>query len=254
VRGCLEGTALRKFNEFALAVGTETSAHLVQVEQHLVTSFAPREVLSQQNRYIRYHMRKPANAITRHYVGAVQDLNNKLQDLPPAFNAEQKISDMDVLDILAAKAPRTHKELMTDQGFDPQTATIQEFVELCERAETKEALTDKRNKKFESDDDSSEDGRAKKKAKKRTTKSSSYKRQQYFCKEHGPNPTHDTVDCKVINGGKKRDKSSGWKKDKKESSGDRYKDYQSKYKKKHQELNLLQRETKKEKAKWMKAY
>jgi hypothetical protein len=29
---------------------------------------------------------------------------------------------------------------MTDHSFDPQTATTAEFVEICERAETKEAL------------------------------------------------------------------------------------------------------------------
>jgi hypothetical protein len=68
-RGCLEGTVLRKFNEFQVAVGTETSAHLIQVEQRLVTHFAPREVLSQQARYIRYIMKKPHDSTTRQYVG-----------------------------------------------------------------------------------------------------------------------------------------------------------------------------------------
>jgi len=51
-RGCLEGTALRKFNEFGLAVGTETSAHLLIVEQRLVTFFSPQKVLTNQTRYI----------------------------------------------------------------------------------------------------------------------------------------------------------------------------------------------------------
>ena len=65
---------------------------------------------------------------------------------------------------------------MTDQGFDPQTATIDQFVEICERAESKAALRTK-NDRNRSDDDSSEDERPNKKAnKKRTTESYKDKR------------------------------------------------------------------------------
>lgn len=70
-RGCLTGTALDKFNEYTLAVGNETAANLHTVEQRLITFFAPREVLRQQTRYIRFHMRKPKEVSTRQYVGAV---------------------------------------------------------------------------------------------------------------------------------------------------------------------------------------
>ena len=104
-RGCIEGTFLRKFEEFASQVGTETSIHLYDVEKRLVGYFAPREVLSQQARYIRYKMRKPKDATTRQYVGAVHTLNNHLEKLPPAFAAGQKIPITDLMDILASKAP-----------------------------------------------------------------------------------------------------------------------------------------------------
>jgi hypothetical protein len=40
---------------------------------------------------------------------------------------------------------------MTDHGFDPQTATTAEFVEICERAETKEALQNRDKKSHDSD-------------------------------------------------------------------------------------------------------
>jgi hypothetical protein len=47
-----------------------------------------------------------------------------------------------------------------------------------------------------------------------------------------------------------------WKRqlEEKDTSESKYSDYKSKHKKKHAELNLLQKETKKEKAKWTKAY
>ena len=51
---------------------------------------------------------------------------------------------------------------------------------------------------------------------------------------HGPNTTHDSKDCKVINGSKK---TNDWKK--KDTSDST--DYKSKYKKKTRELNLLQK-------------
>ena len=60
--------------------------------------------------------------------------------LPPAFEANQKILDPDLMGILISKALKSHRELMVDQGFNPQTDTTDEFVEICERAESKNAL------------------------------------------------------------------------------------------------------------------
>jgi hypothetical protein len=115
-RGCLTGTALDKFNKHTLAVGNETAANLHAVEQRLITFSAPREVLRQQTRCIRFHMRKPEEVSTRQYAGAVATLNNTLSKLPPAFDDLQKVSDTDMMDVLASKAPKGHKELITDHG------------------------------------------------------------------------------------------------------------------------------------------
>ena len=64
-RGCLEGNALRKFQELTTQVGTETIGHLSQVEQRLVTFYSPKEVLTQQTRYIRTKMRMPRGVTTK---------------------------------------------------------------------------------------------------------------------------------------------------------------------------------------------
>jgi hypothetical protein len=115
------------------------------------------EVLPQETRHIRFHMRKPKEVSTRQCAGAVATLNNTLSELPPAFEDLQKVSDTDVMDILASKAPKGHEELMTDHGFDPLTAATAESVEICERAdETKEALQTRDRKSHDSDDDSSD--------------------------------------------------------------------------------------------------
>ena len=134
----------------------DSDRYRVLVERRFVAFFAPREVLNSQTRYIRHYMRKPFDVSTRRYVGAVHTLNNALEQLPPSFDASQKILDSDMMDILASNAPKKHKELMTDQGFDPQTAMADQFVEICERAETKAALRTKSDRN-RSDDDSSEE-------------------------------------------------------------------------------------------------
>jgi hypothetical protein len=142
---------LDKFNECTLGAGNETAANLHAVKQRLITFFAPREVLRQQRRCIRFHMRKP-------------------------------------------KEEKPRKKAKTSSYHNTR------------------------------------------------------ERSEFCCEEHGPNPTHNTSACKVFlnHGGK-----DNWKK--KDASESKYSDYKSKHKKRHAELNLLQKETKKEKAKWTKA-
>ena len=249
-RQCLAGEALRKFNEFSTNVGNETTANLLIVEQRLVTEFAPRDVLSRESRYMRYDMRKPYGRTTRQYVGAVHTLNETLSKMPPLFDPNQKIPATELLDILASKAPQAHKAIMIEQGFDPQTATIQEFVEISERAETKEALTQNKQARFSAEDSDSEDSQKKSRRNKKLRKNrkESSPRQSYFCKHHGPNPTHDSETCKVL-----LNETSGkpsWKKPDRKRD---YKDHKSKYKSKARDLNLLHKSVKAEKDKWKKA-
>jgi hypothetical protein len=240
-RGCLTGTALARFNTFAKVHSTETTANLLLVERKLVAEFAPRDVLRQQHRYMRLNMRKPKSVSTRQYVGAVTTLNEMLTKMPPDFKEDQKLADKDILDIMASKAPQTHKDLLTEHGFIAQDSTVEKFVEFCERAEAKEG---KRKPAYESDYDDSDRERQPKKAKQKPIKR---ERTEFFCKEHGPNHSHNTKECKVLSDPKRE----SWKK--KANDPEKYKDYKSKYQKKHAELNLLQRETKKEKAKYEKA-
>jgi hypothetical protein len=134
---------------------------------------------------------------------------------------------------LAVLAPREHKNLMIEQGSDRRTATIETYVEICERAETKEdahkETKGSKKARFESDDES--DSSYKKKKNKKEYR----KREEHFCKYHGPNPTHDSDTCKVLLA-KGQDKPA-WKDNKKD-----YKDFKSKYKNKSRDLNILQKE------------
>ena len=101
---------------------------------HVVTYFGPNKCLSKQKRYLSYKMIKPRRLTTRQYVGLVRDLNSRMAQLPPLFEDSQVLDESELVDSLANKAPRTHKAMLINQGFNPDTATLETFVEHCKRA------------------------------------------------------------------------------------------------------------------------
>ena len=96
---------------------------------HVVTYFGPKACLSKQKRYLRYKMIKPCRLTTRQYVVLVRDLNSRMAQLPPLFEDSQMLDESELVDSLANKAPRTHKAMLISQGFNPETANLETFVE-----------------------------------------------------------------------------------------------------------------------------
>jgi hypothetical protein len=97
---------------------------------------------------------------------------------------------------------------------------------------------------------SDEDSPSKKRKPSKAKNFRSQDRKEFYCKEHGPNSTHNSSDCKVIHG-RSSDKQAWKSKDKSEN---KYSDYKAKYKNKSRELHILQTEAKEAKVKWTKAY
>jgi hypothetical protein len=73
-------------------------------------------------------MQKQYGHSTRQYEGEVNTLNETLEKLPPSYNNAQKIPEMDMIDNLAILVPQAHKNIMIEQGFDPRTVTIEEYM------------------------------------------------------------------------------------------------------------------------------
>jgi hypothetical protein len=124
-------------------------------------------------------------------------------------------------------------------------------VEISERAETKKTVQEERKRYFNSKDmSSSDDDSPSKKGKPTKARNfrSSQDRKEFYCKEHGPNSTHNSSDCKVIHG-RSSDKQAWKNKDKPE----KHAEHRSKHKNKARELNILRLEAKEAKAKWTKA-
>ena len=81
-------------------------------------------------------MTKPRKLATRQYVGLVRDLNSRMAHLPPLFDESKVLEESELVDFLANKAPKSHKAMLINQGFNLETSTLETFVEHCERAET----------------------------------------------------------------------------------------------------------------------
>ena len=85
--------------------------------------------MERQKRYLRYKMKKPRKLTTMQYVGLVRNLNSRMAQLPPLFEDSQKLDESELVDSLANKAPTTHKAMLIAQGFNPETADLETFVE-----------------------------------------------------------------------------------------------------------------------------
>ena len=107
----------------------ETAANLKIVTNHVGSYFGPNKCLSKQKRYLRYKMVKPRMLTTRQYVGLVRDLNSRMAQLPPLFEDSQVLEESELVDFLANKAPKSHKAMLINQGFNPETSTLANFLE-----------------------------------------------------------------------------------------------------------------------------
>ena len=156
---------------------------------HVVTYFGPNKFLSKQKCYLRYKMIKPHRLTTRQYVGLVRDLNSRMAQLPPLFEDSQVLDESEMVDSLANKAPRSHKAMLINQGFNPETETLETFVEHCERAETTDDIA---GAKFAASNKDIEP-RNKKRTK---TKNDQCKKHikcstKMYCSLHGDNTSHN---------------------------------------------------------------
>ena len=105
------------------------------------------------------------------------------------------LDESELVDSLANKAPRTHKAMLISQGFNPETANLETFVEHCECAGTADDIA---GAKFAASDKDSEPRKKKrtkskenhgKKLKKRSTK--------MYCSIHGENTSKTSRECNV---------------------------------------------------------
>jgi hypothetical protein len=212
-----------------MAAGNETTANLTFALNHLVTFNCPRKVLSKQTDYLESKLYKPYDLPTRQYVGYYNNLNAICAQLPPSFDDTQKLSKRELIINIASKAPKPHKKMLIQQGYNSENDSMTDLIDYCERAETTENVEHGAKRDKANLDDSSSDSeqgftesrpRSRSKSiKKKETKPRREKEKKFdfYCRYHKENDSHDTADCKVINNGngngdaRKPKRSNDWK-------------------------------------------
>ena len=167
-------------------------------------------------------------------MGLVCDLNSRMAQLPPLFEDIQMLDESEMVDSLANKSSRTHKAMLISQGFNPESADLETFVEHCERTEPTDDIA---GAKFAASDEDSEprkkkNGKTKDEHGKKRKKSST----KLHCSLHGENTSHTSKECNVLKS-KRKKKPKFSKKD---------------FKKKSREINFLENKASQQKAKYLK--
>jgi len=200
--------------------GVDYYAHNADLDAALgwvITNMLPRKILARVKRAMRRETRKPTDMTVRSYYQNLLRMNSEeLPNLPP-FRNDQSLSMDELMDIILFGTPRSWQNEMERQGFDPMEHAVHEVVDFMENIEgTEEKPKPKDSSKSKSD-----------KSKGNDSKPKSKKKAPYYCKEHGPNYTHDTADCLVLKKQKSGDgkySNKTWSRKAEESSSKTKKD------------------------------
>ena len=122
-------TALNTFNrddDVVIAIGM------------MMTELMPHNCLARVKRNIRREVRKPVDMKVREYYHHLSRINNEEIPSIPPFDAQQKFSPDEFVDILLYGTPKSWQKEMERQGFDPIQHTPMEVVNFMERIETAE--------------------------------------------------------------------------------------------------------------------
>jgi hypothetical protein len=131
--------------------------------------------------------------VRNYYQGVGRINDEELPQLPP-FGNNQPLSNDEVLDILLHGTPKSWQVEMDRQGFDPLEKQIPEVIDFMENIEAAEehscqSKTVAKKKSSSSNNNGKKDNNNKSNGKKKPT---------HFCKEHGPNFSHNTEECRTL--------------------------------------------------------
>lgn len=216
-RGLLDGPALASFQRHTTATGNETNDNLKIVVRNWLKDMLPVKVLPNHQRYLRNNLEKPYNIRTKAFAGLVEELNSYCQELPPNFNEAQKVNEDELREHIAKALPKKQQEILRQNGVDPRTTSMEDLVEIAERAQN----DDDWYGEFSSSSSESEDEKPKARKKNKSSKSASKPKaapkkddsaNKFFCELHKANPTHNSEDCWEL----QRRKREGTKRNKKD--------------------------------------
>ena len=114
-----------------------------------------------------------------------------MEQMPPLFDENQQLDKFELLDSLPNKVPRSHRTILTSQGFNPETGDMETFMEHFKRSETTYNIS---GVKFDASDKDRNTNRKKKrsyfKEQDENGKNCHKKRYLLYCSLHEKNQIH----------------------------------------------------------------
>ena len=135
LRRLLGGKTLNDLEAVIVKKGyDETTENLQKVLEDLTKELFPTKALQKQKRGLRRHLVKPMNMRTSTFYARLVELNEQLLQFPGA-DAESKLPEDELKEILEFALPSVWRMQMTLARFDPQEKTIREFLDHCKELE-----------------------------------------------------------------------------------------------------------------------
>lgn len=208
-KALLRGESLTAFEVALTDAKTDENGNVSQLSQEHVQKAVdavanevfPHRALDLQKMWMSRGMKKPANLSIRKTVAAVNRVNNALPLFPGGSEAS-KFSSQQIIEFLEWAVPDSWRAQFNRDHYVPTMHDKARFISECEAIER-----DELNKSLESNTKSVEtkkEGKGNGQKKGKYTPKSGHN-QQFFCKLHGNNPSHDTDKCFVL---KKRAKAA----------------------------------------------
>ena len=171
------------------------AAHVMTALEAVRTTVFPHRALEIQRLWMNRRMFKPPELTTRQTAAAINWLNNALPLFPSGTDAS-KFSDTEIVGLLEWALPPEWRTKFDLDGYVPTLHTKAKLIEACEAIERNEAVVPKSTKTVDTNN------KQKKKNGKQHTNGQKNERtnsrSKYFCTEHGPNNSHGTSTCRVL--------------------------------------------------------
>jgi hypothetical protein len=156
----------------------------------------PHRALETQKQWMRRGLKKPKELSFRKTVAAVGRLNNSIPYFPRGSEVD-KFSREEIVELLEWSIPQTWRTKFDLDGYTPTMHTKERMITECEQIERNEGLQKSLIKNHPSASTKTTVHKKGKgnKYKREGTKSYSAEKKDFYCKEHGKNPTHNTDAC-----------------------------------------------------------
>ncbi len=127
----LQGDALASSNQSMITYGIKDYLNFVTCTNKLIAHVLLQQAYLEQKHYMRHFLKKPRDCLAQEFVTRLLEMNQYLDQFPN-FNANQKLSTDELLDIARFVIPISWQNTICLQAFDPLAHNKDEFIEFCQ--------------------------------------------------------------------------------------------------------------------------